>query len=931
MQQFQQLASAVWDEVYAEILIIGLFCVGFLLFRVGTQRKWFCPEGVHKKPAPAMPVASTARRQGSQSAAGARRRGGAESQPRGENSAFHAKVQKVRTALDKRSLKDALSAIAGMHYAGHVVPGSCLVSLLCLGKESAQSAEASWAAAVEVLRQLPRGAVCCDNISGLAQHAVNSGDVTLARQVHALASEAGIVLPAAACESLLRGYAASGDSNAADIFDELLVQPDGTGAQRSTWQPSEAALAAVAMLCADSRSVRLAERLMAYSRRQYGAVALSLYSALLKVYSQAKAWDKACRLYDGMRQDGVSPDTAVYGMLIKAAVESGRPAMAKQLFQESSNPDVLNYMSMIRSAGREKNVAKALNLLDEFERSPCPIDPAAYNCALEACVAAGDRTAAEALLLRMEDADQVDVVSYNTYIKGLLIKKAHKEVQQVLLAMRARGIEPNVVTYNSMVKDATARQDMARAWELADEMKEMKVLPDAYTCSILMAGIKHMPSGEGVDRIIALMKHGRVTADEVLLNCMLDVCVRLRDTERLLQVLDECRASSTVPSLHACATLIRAYGHAQRLDEAWVLWRRVSSEIDGPSEEAFISMVNACLASSDLAAASKIFQEMRGRLAEFPRAAVAFSLTVKTAVQLRKVDLAIQIYQETRGTLTLGTVTYNTLIDSLVRAADLRQAMELFKDMTTCNVAPDVITYSILIKGYSTVGDLERAITLLGQMQRCGIKPDAILFNSILHGCAQCQKRALTEQVLEDMDKAGIAPSNFTLSILVKLYGRCGDLEAAVKATEVYPAKYGFDLNAQVYTCLMSTCISAGDLAKAFDVYQRMRADGCKADAKTYETLLHGCIRLAEPERAAQIMEEALSHEGACLKTDTLESAVVMAHNRGRPDLATSMVESMKVAGLSPSSRLVTSMAREPRAAAVRPRQRQGRPAESKA
>merc|ERR1719461_2211549 len=126
----------------------------------------------------------------------------------------------------------------------------------------------------------------------------------------------------------------------------------------------------------------------------------------------------------------------------------------------------------------------------------------------------------------------------------------------------------------------------------------------------------------------------------------------------------------------------------------------------------------------------------------------------------------------------------------------MTRANELFRDMTLKAVMPDLITYSTLIKGHCSCGDLEQGLQLLDLMQRRGIAPDAILFNSILDGCAHKQMRTLTEQVLQDMEAAGIAPSNFTLSILVKLYGRCSDLESAFRAIDVYPRKYGFQLNA---------------------------------------------------------------------------------------------------------------------------------------
>merc|ERR1719486_181488 len=114
-------------------------------------------------------------------------------------------------------------------------------------------------------------------------------------------------------------------------------------------------------------------------------------------------------------------------------------------------------------------------------------------------------------------------------------------------------------------------------------------------------------------------------------------------------------------------------------------------------------------------------------------------------------------------------------------------AAAIFKDMGLRSVTPDLVSYATLIKGHCARGCLEQGLQLLGLMQRRGISPDAIVFNSILDGCAHKQMRTLTEQVLKDMEDEGVMPSNFTLSILVKLYGRCSDLEKAVEVVEKYP------------------------------------------------------------------------------------------------------------------------------------------------
>ena len=128
-------------------------------------------------------------------------------------------------------------------------------------------------------------------------------------------------------------------------------------------------------------------------------------------------------------------------------------------------------------------------------------------------------------------------------------------------------------------------------------------------------------------------------------------------------------------------------------------------------------------------------------------------------------------------------------------------------------------------------------------MRKRGITPDGILFNSTLDGCARKQMRTLTEQVLGDMEEAQVAPSNFTLSILIKLYDRLGDVERAFEVLETYPEKYGFELNATVYTFLMSTCMSNDNAERALQVFEMMKVSKCAPHSKTYLTLINGCLK----------------------------------------------------------------------------------------
>merc|ERR550514_1507857 len=135
---------------------------------------------------------------------------------------------------------------------------------------------------------------------------------------------------------------------------------------------------------------------------------------------------------------------------------------------------------------------------------------------------------------------------------------------------------------------------------------------------------------------------------------------------------------------------------------------------------------------------------------------------------------------------------------------------------------------------------MDQGMQLFMLMRKKGILPDAVVFNSLLDGCAKRQMRTLCEQVIRDMEEAGVAPSNHSVSILVKLYGRCKDLPAAFKVFEEMPRAYGFKPNAAAYTCLMSSCIAGNHLDKALELHQDMKKNRIAPDQKTYSTLLRG-------------------------------------------------------------------------------------------
>jgi len=691
---------------------------------------------------------------------------------------------------------------------------------------------------------------------------------------------------------LMRGLAAVGDTDhAICLFDGYVA----------ACNPCESSLAKLIETCADRRNVEFAEHVFVWAtHRRETKCSLAIFTAMIKVYAHAREAQKNCELYEQMRAIGLEPDMVVYSALIRSAVACGRYELARELFAENKVPEVQNYMALMCASAREKNLQEALRVLHELESASAAsqtlrVDTSAYNCALDACVSCNDLQAARSLFERMKAQGYVDIISYNTLLKGLALTQAWAQTESLLEEMRACCIQPNCVTYNSLINAAVKAENMSYVWRFVEDMGRQNVPVDEYTCSILTKVLRLTQNREDVDRALRLIDRAAAASqDDVFFSTLLDACIRLGDHARLKQILARLQRSRVSLSAHTAGVLIKAYGFTRQIDLAWQVWYDMADRWRLERTEAtYGCMLEACVQCGSMDDALGVFRELQEKLPGRTQTGRLHTLLIKGFAQRKEMHRALQVYEDMKEQdVPASLVTFNVLIDACARVGDMVKASELFTEMVTLAVEPDLITYSTVIKGCCVQGDLDRAVQLFGTMQRKGIRPDAVLFNSILDGCAKRQMRTLTESVLGDMEAAGIAPSNITLSILVKLYGRCRDLPKAFDICEEIPKRFGFKLNAHVYTCLMTACITNGvgdlGLPRALAFFEEMKSLNCAADAKTFQTLVTGCLKHGDIRSAVAVVDDALklysaSPRGAPfpLEQELLANVLFMAGRRG--------------------------------------------------
>jgi len=749
-----------------------------------------------------------------------------------------------------------------------------------------------------------------ESVTVLLEACSREQDMAFAREVERDARAEGVTFTFGIYDSLLKLYTVKGDPKVLMLFADM---------QQSSVRITEGLCAALLTRCAEAKFLRFAVDIVKHARATCG-MSIAMYSALMKVYAFCDMYGKACDLYTDIRNDGLEPDAMMYGCLMKFAVECGRTELSRELAEMAPSLEIQNYMSLIRAAGRDKDVARAFKVLDRLKASNVPIDAAVHNCVLDVCVSAGDIQRAHELVAEMRRLGFLDVITYNTLIKGHCYMGDLAAAKACMEEMAKDGIKPNDISFNCLLNACVhaGGGSFREAWATIDRMRASGVKIDHFTISIMMKALKRVNNPRDVSRSLELLDQANidVCSDEILLNSVLETCTRHQESRRLQHIINLFSKSNLRASVSTYGSLIKACGSLKNVPQCWAYWRAMEERGLEPTPIALGCMLDALVCNGDLEQAEGLLIEwkQKGR----PANAIMYSTLIKGYASSGQHSRAMETLHLIRadGEMKLTTAVYNSVIDAQARAGSMTEIYEVLDMMKADGVTPDSISWATIVKGHCVQGDLNQAFEVFKSRVAVGSSKDSMLYNNILDGCIRHARFDLAESLVEQMETTKVVPSNYTFGILVKLYARRRQVDKAFEVIERLSKQFHITPNNQVRTCLMCACLNANSPAKALQVFEELRASPSGADAKAYSSLISGLLRHRKTTEAVKMVEEAYGLEGAhCLpkgqniEVDVLEKLITALGQKGlNQTVAVPLLERLRGAGAPVGGRIYSSL-----------------------
>merc|ERR1719473_2547498 len=178
--------------------------------------------------------------------------------------------------------------------------------------------------------------------------------------------------------------------------------------------------------------------------------------------------------------------------------------------------------------------------------------------------------------------------------------------------MMKHEVPCNTITYNTMLDACAKCCTMGRAEQVLKAMRTASVQPDIISYSTIIKG--HCVEGD-VDKALAMLKEMRTDKttepDEITYNSFLDGCARQHRVDEALAALEEMQAAGVNPSNFTLSILVKLLGQVRRLNQAFTLVEDLSARHKfKPNVQVYTCLMQACIQNRKLDRALALHDQM---------------------------------------------------------------------------------------------------------------------------------------------------------------------------------------------------------------------------------------------------------------------------------------------------------------------------------
>ncbi|KAF8037413.1 hypothetical protein BT93_B0345 [Corymbia citriodora subsp. variegata] len=556
-----------------------------------------------------------------------------------------------------------------------------------------------------------------------------------------------------------------------DLFDHLLrqcysaEQPGRVHAGIIIAGASDSAFLAARLVSIYSRFGLLDDARKVFDRTPLECKSnLLLWNSILRAYTSNGCHEEALELYVGMRKLGVLGDGFTFPLVTRSCAETGSSIWCRNVHGHAlqmglqHNLHVVNgLMGMYTKLGQ---MGIALQLFDRMRTRSC--------------------------------------ISWNTMISGFALKFDCDGALEMFLRMESEGVEPNVVTWTSLLSSHARSSRHVETVELFGSMRMRGIGPSAEVLAVVLSVCSNMVALHMVKAIHGLVIKDGFEAYLIVKNSLVRAYGKQRQLKYASQLFFEMESKNIV----SWNALITSYAESGLCDEAFELFTQLQKS-DGcsltrPNVISWSAIIDAFASAGRGRESLELYRQMQ--LAKIAGNAITVSSVLSVCAELSALNLGREVHGHViRALMSCNLLVANSLISMYMRCGCLNEGSQVFKKL----VVKDLISWNSMIAGCGMHGLGKDAVSYFDGMVETGIEPDEVTFVAVLSACSHAGLVVEGHQLYDRMtEEFGIEPQMEHYACLVDMLSRSGSLQEATEIVKAMP----LTPNVCVWGALLNAC-----------------------------------------------------------------------------------------------------------------------------
>ncbi|BBN05914.1 protein MpPPR_69 [Marchantia polymorpha subsp. ruderalis] len=489
-------------------------------------------------------------------------------------------------------------------------------------------------------------------------------------------------------------------------------------------------------------------------------------------------------------------------------------------------PINLHYNHMIQEFGNQGNLQAAFTIFSSMEEANIKPDMYTYRTLIDACAHQGDASKATAVFKEIiQSGNQPNVYVYNSLMN---VHAGDAEVVwQLYEDMRRVGVEPDLATYNIMLKSCSVSKCAERAKALYSDMEAgaattgLKLDVFTYTTAIHIFGEAKM--WDLALKVKEDMIDAGVTPNVITWTALLGACANVGMVEQAFNIFSEMLVAGCPPNSQTYNMLINACCEANQHDRAFLLFKewkntgKILSCREIEDSEFSPVQIGEFLLEESISGSCEDDVKSSTRSYHSKPNLVTYNTLMKACGQEPKLVKEVMDNIISAG-LTPDRTSWSTLIDAYGSKGYLEEAINVFRSMKDVGITPDLVAYTSIIKACVEARDSDMAFQFFRELKGVGLRPNKVTYNTLFRAQRTCRKLCEVQRALalyEEMRDAGFAPNDGILRVLLEQWAE-GAIEDGVSEQRASSVKYQREASAgfSEYTQLLLQKVAVHAQAK---------------------------------------------------------------------------------------------------------------------